>query len=202
MDSFANRNRHFRSISSIILTNLKHQMRILSIMGLLSFFFGCSHPERPAPIVSVDLLRFSIAGSEVGKPISADSPFARELAADKVYAPQGKGLELGANGNSLEYAVIRLDEFNGTFAADGNPLSLDTTTTELEVRQRFGDPYWVNREDGEVILFYEYQGGDVEVQYEFPDGVKLGYITISRAGVLSDAEQRKLYGVDKPWPPQ
>lgn len=177
-------------------------MRILFVMGLLSFFFGCSQPERPATTVSVDLSRFSIAGSEVGKPISTDSPFARELAAAKVYAPQGKGLELGANEDSLEYAVIALHEFNGTFATNGTPLSLDTATTELDVRQRFGDPYWVNREDGEVILFYEYQGGDIEVQYEFPDGLKLGYITITRAGVLSDAEQRKLYGVDKPWPPQ
>jgi hypothetical protein len=177
-------------------------MRILSIMGLLSFLLGCGQPERSTPIVSVDLSRFSIAGTEVGKPISADSPFARELLADKIYAPQGKGLELGANGKSLEYAVVSLDEFDGTFAVDGNPVSLDTTTTEPDVRQRFGDPYWVNREDGEVILFYEYQGGDIEVQYEFPDGVKLGYITISRAGVLSNAEQRKHYGVDKPWPPQ
>ena len=177
-------------------------MRILYIMGLLSFFFGCGQTERPAPVVSVDLSRFSIAGSEVGKPISTDSSFARELAAAKVYAPQGKGLELGANGDSLEYAVVALDEFDGTFAADGKLLSFDTTTTEFDVRQRFGDPYWVNREDGEVILFYEYQAGNIEVQYEFPDGVNLGLITISRAGVLSDPEQRKLYGVDKPWPPQ
>jgi hypothetical protein len=177
-------------------------MRILSIMGLLSFFFGCGQPERPSPIVSVDLSKFSIAGSEVGKPISADSPFARELAAANVYAPQGKGLELGSNGDLLDYAVIALDDFDGTFAMDGNLLSLDTTTTELDVRRRFGEPYWINREDSEVILFYEYQAGDIEVQYEFPDGVNLGFITISRAGVLSDPEQRKLYGVDKPWPPQ
>lgn len=177
-------------------------MRTLLIMGLLAFLFGCSQPDRPAPRVSVDLLRFSIAGSEVGKPISADSPFARELAAAKVYAPQGKGLEVGAKGDALEYVVIKLDEFNGRFAADGAPLSLDATTTELDIRRRFGEPYWVDRADGEVIVFYEYRGGDIEVQYEFPDGVKLGYITISRSGVLSDAEQRRLYGVDKPWPPQ
>ncbi len=114
----------------------------------------------------------------------------------------GAGLELGANGDSLEYVVITLAEFRGSFTVDGSPLSLDTTTTELDVRQEFGDPYWVDRQDGEVILFYEYQGGDIEVQYEFPDGVKLGYITITRAAILADAQQRKHYGVDKPWPPQ
>ncbi|TWU10285.1 hypothetical protein Pla52o_57410 [Novipirellula galeiformis] len=177
-------------------------MRTIVVMGLLSFIFGCNHPEKTVPAVTIDLLSFSVAGNKVGKPVAADLPFARELADSSVYAPRGKGLELGANGGSLDRVFVTLGEFDGTFFAEGKPLELHTATSEQDIRERFGDPYWTDREDGEVILFYEYQDGNIEVQYEFPDGMKLGFITISRAGVLSDPEQRKLYGVDKAWPPQ
>ncbi|HUG68225.1 MAG TPA: hypothetical protein VMM76_10765 [Pirellulaceae bacterium] len=177
-------------------------MRKLLIMGLLSFLFGCNHSEEPVPNVTVDLSSFSVAGSKIGKPVTSDSPIGRELANSGVYAPRGKGLELGTNGDSLEYAFITLADFNGTFLANGRSLELNTATSEGDIREQFGDPYWVDRQDGEVILFYEYHGGDMEVQFEFPDGASLGYVTISRAGVLSDPEQRNRYGVDKPWPPQ
>lgn len=175
-------------------------MRTFVVMGLFSFFFGCSHPEEAVPALSVDLLRFSVAGNEVGKPLAADSPFARQLSKASDYAPQGKGLELGTKGDLLDYAFVTLRDFKGTFVVEGNPLNLDTTTSPDDIREQFGDPYWTDQEDGEVILFYEYHGGDIEVQYEFPDGVQLGYITVAQAGVLSDPEQRKSYGVDKPWP--
>ena len=66
----------------------------------------------------------------------------------------------------------------------------------------FGQPYWVDQDLDEVILFYEYQDGDVELQFEFPGRVHLGFITLSAHGVLSNAEQRKAYKVTKPWPPR
>jgi len=34
------------------------------------------------------------------------------------------------------------------------------------------------------------------------DGKSLSSITLSMAGALSDADQRKEFGVTKPWPPQ
>ena len=57
-----------------------------------------------------------------------------------------------------------------------------------------------DRSDGEVILFYEYQQGTVELQFEFGAGRALSFITLAMHGVLSTEEQRKAYGVTKPWP--
>ncbi len=59
--------------------------------GITFILLRVQSPERPAPIVSVDLLRFSIAGSEVGKPISADSPFAVNWQPTRSMLLKGKG---------------------------------------------------------------------------------------------------------------
>jgi hypothetical protein len=83
----------------------------------------------------------------------------------------------------------------------------------------FGDALWSSRVAGVitagrlllssvvrqkpmVILFYEYRAGAVELQFEFLDGKTLGFITLSSNGVLSEADQRKAYGVTQPWPTQ
>lgn len=196
-------------------------MRKVLLMGLFSLLFGCNDADNPSPQtedsrsredlpsraeiapseVTVDVCNFSVAGSEIGRPIATSSPFAKQLEKNGVYAPQGKGLELAASGGSLEYVFLTLKEFNGDFACDGERLELGPQTTEREVRERFGEPYWTDRDDGEAILFYEYQKGEREVQFEFPEDGRIGYITLSRSGDLSDPEQRKAYGVDKPWPP-
>ncbi len=97
---------------------------------------------------------------------------------------------------------MRLKAFSGKFTKSGTALDLNTKTTEAMIVELFGEPYWTDRSDGEVIMFYEYLHGTVELQFEFSDGRALSFITLSRSGVLSIEEQRKLYKVNKPWPPK
>ena len=167
------------------------------IMGIFSLFTSCKEP--PHQDVTVDISGFRIGATALGQPPSPNDPFSAALKKRDVYKPKGKGMEIGTKDGVLDYIFLTIDEFKGTFTSNGIPIELGDT--EGAIQERFGEAYWVDRSDGELILFYEYQGGDIELQFEFPDTRKLGYITIARNGVLSEAEQRNAYGVDKPWPP-
>ena len=81
-------------------------------------------------------------------------------------------------------------------------LLLSNTTNRKEIITIFGEPYWTDIDDSEIILFYEYQEGTTELQFEFPDGEHLEFITLIKGGILSKQAQRESYGVTKPWPPE
>ena len=81
-----------------------------------------------------------------------------------------------------------------------NAKTLKAGMSENDILEEFGIPYWIDR-DEETILFYEYRAGNMEVQFEISEEGKLEFIILSVDGVLSSAEQRKAYGVDKDWPP-
>ena len=147
----------------------------------------------------MDLTEFRIGSTLLGEPPNPDDFLYAPLVDRGAYEPKGGGLELGAKDGVLDYIFLTIGEYRGRFTSKG--ISIVLSDTEDKILKVFGDPYWIDRSDGEVILFYEYQGGKIELQFEFPDGKKLGYITIALWGVLSSAEQREAYGVDSPWPP-
>jgi hypothetical protein len=112
-----------------------------------------------------------------------------------------QGVEIESDDQNLNSLFITLGDYQGEFFCSGNAVSITPNTSPTEIEKTFGEPYWRDSSDGELILFYEYQAGEIELQFEFPDSKSLGYITIAKDGVLSEAEQRQSYGVDKPWPP-
>lgn len=180
---------------------------LLVTMGILSFFSsskGQDTPQEnpPAAAIVVDLKGFKIGSTSLGSPIAPADPFHAILTKVEVFQPVGQGLEIGTDNGLLDYGFFDLSSFGGAFTRSGEPLDIGKDTTENKILKAFGEPYWIDRSDGEVILFYEYQAGTVELQFEFSDGKSLGFITLSRNGVLSEAEHRKAYGVTKPWPPQ
>lgn len=149
----------------------------------------------------IDLASFRVGATMLDELPSEEDFFAPMLARQDVVKCEEHGLELNTTAGKLSCAFITLEYFSGTLLKDGVQLDLSPETTPEEVLALFGEPYWTDRRDGEVILFYEYDGGRVELQFEFPDCIHLGYITLLTDGVLSTEEQRKSYGVDKPWPP-
>ncbi len=182
-------------------------MRLILIMGILSFFTACkdrdtSHGTSTQAAVAIDLTDFQIGSTLIGAPISANDPYYSAFTKADVFKPVGQGLEIGTKDGLLDYGFFTLESFRGSFTRSSQPLTIGLTTTERDIVKIFGEPYWIDRSDGEVILFYEYQGGTVELQFEFPDARNLGFVTLSRYGVLSASEQRTRYGVNKPWPPQ
>ena len=168
-------------------------------MGLLSFFK--SGKDTAASPLEIDLRAFRIGATDLGKPPADSDYFANSFDRTGVFRSEKDGIELGVEGSVLDYAMISLDTFRGSVLLNGSPFAIGPDTTEQHIVNQLGEPYWIDRSDGELILFYEYDAGAVELQFEFPDGKRLQCVTLARHGVLSVEEQRQAYGVDKPWPP-
>lgn len=78
-------------------------------------------------------------------------------------------------------------------------LDLDSLNASTFV-ERFGTPYWRDLDDQEILLFYEYPHVEWQVEFEL-NGAYKG-ISVTADPLLAQADQRKAYGVTKPWPPE
>jgi hypothetical protein len=176
-------------------------------MGLFDFFLSRKDPEFDATSppqlheLKIDLGDFRVGATPLGAVPSSEDFFARQLQKTGQYGSAEMGMVLSAKKGAMDDTLFILEHFPGAFTLRGTKLNLTTATTEKEVLELFGDPFWTDRSDGEVILFYEHRGGAIEVQSEFPEAKGLGVITLVVEGGLADADQRRLYGVTKPWPP-
>lgn len=173
-------------------------------MSLFSHFNRESdHQDTSAahPNLSVDLSQFVIGSSPLGKPPWAGDFFGKALQTSGQLAVEPFGYEITGKDGVLHSVLLTLANFRGTLLVNEEAAPLTTATTRAEVRDLFGEPYWTDEDGGEIILFYEYREGTVELQMEFPDGEHLAFITLMQNGILSKAAQRQSYGVSKPWPP-
>lgn len=68
-----------------------------------------------------------------------------------------------------------------------------------KVTRELPEPYWVDRDDEEAILFYEFPSHEIQIEQTL-DGISQNIIVTNRPLMARD-EQRIAYGVDKPWPP-
>lgn len=179
-----------------------HASVFLIAMGLFGFLFGgrADSPE-PQPL-TIDLATFTCGQSRLGAAVSANDYFYKALQTEDTFVDERNGVELRTARNALDSVFVTLKKFPGKLTKSGAALDLNTKTTEAQILALFGEPYWTDRSDGEVIMFYEYQHGEIELQFEFSDGRTLSFITLSQNGVLSAEEQRRHYKVNKPWPPK
>jgi hypothetical protein len=84
----------------------------------------------------------------------------------------------------------------------GYEITLTPANSPDDITKIFGDPYWIDTSDDEVIMFYEYQKGIVELQFEFSDARHLSHITFMMNGVLAEEKHRGAYKIPKQWPPE
>ena len=150
----------------------------------------------------VDLSAFIIGGTPIGRAPWDGDFFAQSLLQNEIFRFEESGYELGSDEGVLSYAFITLENFRGSFLVQDQIVPLTARSTKEEIITLFGEPYWTDLDDDEVILFYEYRSGSIELQFEFPNGQNPGFITLMQNGILSDAGQRKSYGVTKLWPPE
>ena len=117
------------------------------------------------------------------------------------------GLEVGTEAGRVAYLLLVWADpfrpgwrgFRGRIRFRGREVPLGRCTPEAAAVAYFGPPYWRYADDEGVRLFYEV--GPVEWQLHFqPDGA-LGWLWIAPP-LLADPRQRRLYGVDRPWPPR
>ena len=78
------------------------------------------------------------------------------------------------------------------------PLRLSNRSSESDVQALFGQPYWRDQDEDEIILFYEFPGVEWQIEFDLVGALK--HLRVGRP-LLADAEQRAAYGVTKHWPP-
>ncbi len=100
----------------------------------------------------------------------------------------------------LRDADKRFQPFAGKCVRGGATLPLRAGATEGEVVACLGEPFWRDEDDDEVLLFYERNA--VEWQVEVDKRAGLSVIVATALPLLADAEQRAAFRVTKPWPPR
>lgn len=170
-------------------------------MGLFDFFRKNPVPSIDLSRLSLDLGTFICGHTPLGQTPDLQDVFATPLQTSDICRAPDDGVEINTKDGILDGVCLELASFRGSLARHGESLPLDTSTRVGEITAIFGEPYWIDSDDNESILFYEYAGGTIELQFEFPNKETLGIITLIRHGVLSDEEQRRHYGVTKSWPP-
>ena len=172
-------------------------------MGLSDLIFGKKAEEEYSKhlvdSLIIDLSELSFNKTRVGTSFSSSNPICSAFTTCSIYKPQGEGIEVGVKDGLFDFISINFHEFCGQIKHNGTKSLAGKAVNEII--NEFGKPYWTDQ-DEEVILFYEYDNGDIEVQFEFDTDGKLIHMLIAKDGVLSKDEQRKAYGVDKAWPPQ
>lgn len=79
-------------------------------------------------------------------------------------------------------------------------MPLSAQTREREIVGYFGDPYWRDEDEEEILLFYEF--GELEWQVELTLQGTLKAVNAVAPPLLADEAQRRAYRVTKPWPPE
>jgi len=171
------------------------------IMGILSSIFGRSNEKVNALMPKVDLKLFQIDHSVLDQPVSSEDSFYDSFDKHDVLDLPKYGIEIGTEEGRLDYVFITLEFFKGDFLLGGSSLKLSIENTPDDIERIFGEPYWIDTLDEEIIMFYEYQKGSIELQFEFSDSIHLSHITLMMNGILSKEEQREAYKVTKEWPP-
>lgn len=149
----------------------------------------------------IDFGNFTCEQVKLGESLKNTMPFSQLLKEFEELQDEASGIEIGLKKYNLDSIVLDMEKSNAKFFKSGVPISLTNRSTIANIKSIFGSPYWVDEDFGEVILFYEFEKGQIELQFEFPKKKPLSYITFMCDGILSKEEQRKSYGVTKPWPP-
>ncbi|MBF0227769.1 MAG: hypothetical protein HQK76_20160 [Desulfobacterales bacterium] len=180
-------------------------------MGIISKLLGMKSKEELKTMQLIEDLRplkpkidlevFSINNSILNKAISSSESFFIYFNINEVLDIPEDGIEIGLKDNLLDYVYINLESFKGEFCLNGDKLILNVKNSPQDIIDVFGEPYWTDRSDDEIILFYEYKKGFIELQFEFSDSIQLSYITLMCNGILSTQDQREAYNVSKQWPP-
>ena len=129
------------------------------------------------------------------------------------HAFPGQGLSVDVTENKLDGFLVALgakafisgckpgdvQPFVGTIRMGGRAWYPRELTHERHFTEVFGEPYWRDVDDEEVLLFFEFARGELQVEVSLDDRVQV--LVASQAPLLADPEQRHAYGVTRPWPP-
>lgn len=188
-------------------------------MGLLQRLFGKSHPSdcwiaHPGLKLVFDMSRHALCGVCIGDPVERLSalgpPESRKYLDDGCYSYPSRGVEIWADDGIVKDFTITVtrdgslpgfEPFQGTFIHSERNLRLSSSSTERHFAYTFGEPYWRDADEDEIILFYEWKN-DIEWQVEFTSAGSLKVLRATTPPLLSAADQRLAYRVTRMWPPR
>jgi hypothetical protein len=168
--------------------------------------------EDPSRSLTFDLDECSLNHVRLGEPLERlsflgpDESHADFQDGVLVYRTRGLAVRYSPKTRTLlEYRVVCNDpidmgfrSFFGTTVAKGQRLELPNLSPESLARV-YGEPFWRDCDDEEVILFYEFIG--LEWQVEFSLSGNLRCITVTSEPIMASEDQRLAYGVSAVWPP-
>ena len=88
--------------------------------------------------------------------------------------------------------------FQGRIIRNGDTLELAATTLDT-CADVLGEYFWLDHDDDESIIFYEFTGR--EWQLVFDKASLLKRLIVTSQPLLADEEQREAYNVTRSWPP-
>ena len=184
---------------------------------MFDFLFGPKNPtanwQRPSGLqLSFDLQDGSLNGDRLGEPLEKMSFLGPVEDRQGLRTGEYKYYSLGLcvdccnDENTIDsFEIVRKDPwepkyepFPGRFLCQRDVLNLGTLT-KTSFTGHFDPPYWEDKDDDEIILFYEFPNREWQVEFAL-DGT-FNRILVTRAPLLADEEQRLAYAVNKPWPP-
>jgi hypothetical protein len=186
-------------------------------MSFLSFLFGPPNPTKkwvadPSVPLVVDLDGHHLCGVGLGEPFERLA-FLGPARLDWDFGFPAKGVSVGVEEGRIDSFTIYFNpaatpwfkdggmaSFTGSLRYRGRELTLSEISREDTLLRTFGEPYWRDADDDEVLWFYEFP--DREWQLEVSPEGRLRALILGRGCIMADPEQRKAYGVTKPWPPE
>ncbi|MDH3456907.1 MAG: hypothetical protein OER90_08700 [Gemmatimonadota bacterium] len=94
--------------------------------------------------------------------------------------------------------VQAISAFRGVIRAGGRDWHPRELAREADFRELWGEPYWRDVDDQEILLFFELRDREIQVELTLAGMPKA---LIIGKPLLADPDQRTAYGVTKPWPP-
>jgi hypothetical protein len=158
-----------------------------------------------------DLDRFELGGVKFGDPYTrlsflgpSESPFMdyhrkglRIDVADDRLDGFTLALEAGAFLGASSKRPVR--PFVGRLKIRGRELRVEELRTEEDLTALWGTPFWRDEDDDEILLFFEFSHGEIQVELS-RDG-RPRVLVATPEHLMADPEQRRSYGVEAPWPP-
>jgi len=148
--------------------------------------------------VVVDLVRGTCDSTTLGEPPRPIDFFSEHLHRGDTFRDERHGLELGVREGRLDSIAVDIERFPGRLEIGGRKIDIASLVSEPALLALLGDPWWRDEDEDEVILFYE--DGRGERQFELSKDGVLKFVTMLRTPLMADPEQRRAYGVTRPWP--
>ena len=181
---------------------------------MLDLLFRLGNPtnkwmRRPGLRIAVDLSASSINAVELGRAFGTLEFLGRDedTTAAKCdsfrYYSLGLEIDRGSNDSIDGFSLVVNDPEGHHHPFAGEVTWLDLPINLKQVRQKdlsgiFGDWYWIDTDDEETIVFYEFK--EYEIQIECDLECRVSRVIVTREPLMASNEQRTAYGVTKPYP--